>query len=75
MFEGFSLMYRKRTQRTDGRKMYKLTDQLARLLGFDSYDSMRYLISSLQYWRGWVSPERLTEALYKYICSFKRFSY
>lgn len=73
--EGFSLMYRKRTQRTDGRKMYRLTEPLARMMGFDSFDSMRYLITSIQYWRGWISPQRLTEALVKYISVMNRCRY
>lgn len=73
--EGYSLMYRRRTQRTDGRKMYKLSEPLARMMGFDSFDSMRYLMTSIQYWRGWVSPQRLTEALVKYISIMNRCRY
>lgn len=73
MVEGFSLMYRRRTQRTDGRKMYKLTEPLAWMMGFDGLDSMKYLIRSIQYWRGWVSPQRLTEGLVKYISQMNRY--
>ena len=69
------LMYRKTYGRTDGRKMYKLTEPLARMMGFDSFDSMRYLITTIQYWRGWVSPQRLKVALVKYISVMNRCRY
>ncbi len=71
--EGRILMYRKRSARPDGRKMYKLTDQLAMLLGFDSLHGLKYLCRSLQMWRGWTSPERLRVAVSKYIESVKTY--
>ena len=71
--EGRTLMYRKRTARPDGRKMYQLTDQLARLMGFDNLEALKYLCRSLQIWRGWTSPERLRAALFKYIESVRRY--
>lgn len=73
IIEGRILMYRKRSARPDGRKMYKLTDQLAMLIGFDSLQSLKYLCRSLQVWRGWTSPERLRAAVTKYIESVKKY--
>jgi hypothetical protein len=71
MVDGRSLMYRKRSDRPDGRKLYKLTDQLAMLIGFWSMDSMKYLCRGLQVWRGYLSPERLNVAVCKYIRELK----
>lgn len=71
--EGRSLMYRRRTQRTDGRKMYLLTDQLAMLMGFDGLRSLQYLCRSIQFWRGFTSTERLRAAVEKYINSVSRY--
>lgn len=71
--EGRILMYRKRSARPDGRKMYKLTDQLAMLIGFDSLQGLKYLCRSLQMWRGWTSPERLSAAVTKYIKAVERY--
>lgn len=71
IYEGRSLMYRKRSARADGRKMYYLTDQLARLMGFEDLDMMQHLLRSLQYWRRWTSPERLRDALIRYIESVR----
>lgn len=73
--EGVSLMYRKRTERTDGRKMYQLTDPLAMLIGFDDLGTLKYLCRSLQIWRGWTSPERLRESVLKYINSMRKYFY
>ena len=47
------LMYRRNTMRTDGRKMFRLSDGLARLMMFDDLESMKHTLSSIQYWRGW----------------------
>lgn len=71
MVDGRSLMYRRRTDRPDGRKMYKLTDQLAMLIGFWSMRSMKYLCRGLQVWRGYLSPERLNIAVCRYIKSVR----
>lgn len=53
--------------RTDGRKMFRLSDGLARLMMFDDLESMKHTLSSIQYWRGWVSAERLNQALERYV--------
>lgn len=66
--DGRQLLYRKRTHRPDGRKSFMLTDELSRVLGFDDLFSMRFKLTNLQYWRGFVSVERLKIA-------FKRFKY
>ena len=68
---GHRLMYRRSSYRTDGRKMYRLTDELARLLMFDDLENMKYTLQSIQYWRGWVSTERLNEALKRYVDKVK----
>lgn len=67
MFEGYCLMYRKASQRPDGRKMFKLTEPLATLMGFDGLGLMKVCLTSLQWWRGWVSTQRLRQALEKYL--------
>lgn len=71
--EGRILMYRKRSARADGRKMYMLTDQLAMLIGFDGLGSLKYLCRTIQYWRGFTSPERLRAAVSKYIESVRKY--
>lgn len=68
---GSRLMYRKATMRADGRKMYRMNDELARLLQFEDMQSMMCSLPTIQYWRGWVSPERLTTALNRYINKIK----
>ncbi len=65
--DGRYLLFRKRTLRPDGRRAFMLTDELARALGFeDLEDMMRYKLPSLQYWRGFVSVERLKIALKRF---------
>ena len=66
------LMYRRATARSDGRKMFRLTDGLARLIMFDDLESMKYALHTIQYWRGWVSPERLMQALERYVERMER---
>ena len=61
------LMYRRNTMRSDGRKMFCLTDGLARLLMFDDLESMKHTLPTIQYWRGWMSAERLNQALERYV--------
>ena len=61
--DGRCLMYRKRTLRPDGRKSFMLTDELAAALGFECLWRMKYKLTSIQYWRGFVSIERLKIAL------------
>lgn len=63
---GFWLMYRKNRLRQDGRRCYYLTDELARCLGFDSLHQMHFCLTGLQYWRRFVSVERLRVALDRY---------
>ncbi len=67
MVDGFSLMYRKASNRPDGRKMYLLNDTVAMMLGFTDYEHMRYLVENIQYWRKWVSPQALKKAVWRYI--------
>ena len=64
--DGRELLYRKRTLRPDGRKSFMLTDELARVLGFDDLYYMRFKLTNLQYWRGFVSVERLRIALKRF---------
>lgn len=71
VINGLRLMYRKATMRPDGRKMYRLNDELAMLLQFDNLETLKTLLPTIQYWRGWVSPERLTTAMKRYIDRLK----
>lgn len=66
--DGRELLYRKRTLRPDGRKSFMLTDEFARALGFDDLMHMGHKLTGIQYWRGFISVERLRIAL-------KRFKY
>lgn len=59
---GFFLMFRKRTLRPDGRRSYYLTDEFARCIGFLSLKEMQFKLTRLQYWRRFVSIERLKAA-------------
>lgn len=68
--DGRYLMYRKRTLRPDSRKAYYLTDEFAKFLGFDGLYFMSVEITSLQYWRRFVSVERLTIALNRFKYGF-----
>lgn len=68
---GHRLMYRRAYGRTDGRKMYRLTDELADLLQLDNLETMKCMLQTIQFWRGWVSTERLTTALERYIDRMK----
>ena len=63
---GVFLIYRKRTLRPDGRKAYMLTDGFAMVLGFRSISEMKYPLYGFQYWRKFVSVERLRAAFDKY---------
>lgn len=69
---GHRLMYRRTSNRTDGRKMYRLTDELARLLQYSDINEMQCSLQSIQYWRGWVSTERLKKALERYVVKMKK---
>ena len=64
--DGRALLYRRATLRPDSRRAFYLTDQLAAVLGFCDIYTMSYKLNGLQYWRRFVSPERLQKALDKY---------
>lgn len=72
--EGLSFMYRKTSNRPDGRKMYRLNDPLGVMLGFYDYHGLRYLLQGLQWWRGWISPQSLKQAIWRYINHMKRYT-
>lgn len=68
MVQGYSLMYRQNKYRPDGRRQYKISNELARLVGFWKVeDLMRYVDTRpiakckkhIQFWRGFISPEAL----------------
>ena len=63
---GYLLFYRQRRLRPDGRRCYYLTDQLAKALNFDGLYEMHYYLPTIQYWRKFVSVERLRVALERY---------
>lgn len=63
---GYWLMYRQKRYKPDGRRGYLLTEQLAKCLGFENLIHLRYFMPSIQYWRRFVSVERLKVAFAKY---------
>lgn len=63
---GVFLLYRQRTLRPDGRKGFMLTDGLAMVLGFRNIAEMQYPLYGIQYWRKFVSVERLRAAFNRY---------
>ncbi len=63
---GYLLMYRRRCLKPDSRRCFLLSDELAKALNFQCLYEMRCLMPSLQYWRRFVSVERLKIALAKY---------
>lgn len=69
---GHRLMYRRAYGRTDGRKMYRMTDELAKLLQYEDMEAMKWGLPTIQYWRGWVSTQRLMQALERYIEKMRR---
>lgn len=64
--DGRSLLYRRITLKPNSRRAFMLTDQLAAVLGFCDLYSMKFRLTGLQYWRGFISPERLQAGLDKY---------
>lgn len=72
--EGLSFMYRKTNNRLDGRKMYRLNDPLGAILGFTDYHGLRYLLQGVQWWRGWISPQSLKQAIWRYINHMKQYT-
>lgn len=63
---GRLLMYRQNTLRPDGRKCYMLNDALAKTLGFDDLYSMKFKITTIRYWKVFVSVQRLRIAFDRY---------
>ena len=63
---GRLLMYRQKRFKPDGRRGYYLTDELARALFFENLVSLKCCLTTLQYWRGFISVERLRVALQRY---------
>ena len=63
---GYVLMYRQRSLKPEGRRCFFLSEQLAKALNFHSLYEMRYFVPTLQYWRRFVSVERLKIGLRKY---------
>ncbi len=61
---GHFLMYRQ-SHVLNGRRCYYLTDGLAQLLGYTGLREMKAMLPSIQYWRKWVSVERLRAAIAK----------
>lgn len=62
---GYLLMYRQRRFK-DGRRCYMLTEQLAKALNFGDLFEFKFYLRTLQFWRGFVSVERLRIAFAKY---------
>ena len=63
---GYLLMYRRRRFKPESRRCYLLSEELAKALNFQSLYEMRYFMPTLQYWRRFVSVERLKVAFAKY---------
>lgn len=63
---GRNLMYRMNRFRPDGRRCYYLTDTLAKSLGFHSLHEMKLKISSIRYWKKFISVQRIRIAFKRY---------
>lgn len=63
---GFWLMFRRNRLKSDGRRGFYLTDAFAKCLGFEDLHQMKLMLTTLQYWRGFVSVERLRVAFQRY---------
>lgn len=64
---GRRLLYRRRRLRPDGRKCFMFTNQLAMLLEFEEgLVEMMHYVPELQYWRRFVSVNRLIKVLEKH---------
>lgn len=63
---GYWLMYRQKRNKPDGRRGYLITEQLAMCLGFENTIHLKYFLPNIQYWRRFVSVERLRVAFEKY---------
>ncbi len=64
--DGRAMLYRRVTLKPNSRRGFMFTNQLAALLGFQNLHIMKFKLDGLQYWRGFVSPERLQKALDKF---------
>ncbi|MCR4582240.1 MAG: hypothetical protein K5764_01610 [Prevotella sp.] len=62
---GYLLMYRQKRFK-DGRRCFMLTDALAKALHFEGLFELKFYLSTIQFWRGFVSVERLKIAFAKY---------
>ncbi len=62
---GYLLMYRQRRFK-NGRRCYMLTDNLARALNFEGLFELKFYLKTIQFWRGFVSVERLKVAFQRY---------
>lgn len=75
VLDGFVLTYRRTTQRTDGRRSYKLDDNLAAYLGYCTVRQMLDVMCfwkrkgerGLKLWQGYVTPQSLK----KHFCDRK----
>lgn len=63
---GFHLIYRSNRLRPDGRRCFMLCNELAMCLGFESLHTMRCILPTIQYWRRFVSVQRLKISLTRY---------
>lgn len=72
VLDGFVLTYRRTTQRTDGRRLYKFDDNLAAYLGYGNVGQMLDVIvwwkrkgeRGLKLWSGYVTPQALKKHFY-----------
>lgn len=72
VLDGFVLTYRRTTQRTDGRRLYRFDDNLAAYLGYHSTDNMKDVMlywkrkgeRGLKLWSGYVTPQALKKHFY-----------
>ena len=63
---GHLLMYRKQRYKPGSRRCYLINDELAKTFHFQCLLEMRCLMPTLQYWRRFVSVERLKVAFAKF---------
>lgn len=61
---GYLLMFAKNKYRSDGLRLFKLDDELAKCLGFLNYDDMRARTPHLQHCRKFLSTNAIQRAFY-----------
>lgn len=60
---GEALMYRQKTLRPDGRRMYLMNDVTARTLGYGNISDFISMFPDMQYWRRFLTPQTIRKGM------------